>query len=323
MKRKFLLMLATVLISGLSSAAFPQEKYPTRPVEIVVAHRAGGGVDLFFRLLSEELKKTWKVPVTVENQFSAGGVTAANAVAQAKKDGHTVLGIIVGVLSTMTAVKPDGPVNLMRDFDPVLINPGYASVIYLVNSDSKFKTLKDIINYAKEKPGELICGTGPRGTENFLEWELLKRVAKVDITTLSYQGSAEVYPQLLGGHIQIGGGADTSSKAYIDSGRMRPIVVDMKSPILPNVPTFAEAGYPEVNLITTVALLGPKGLPANVAKAWDSAAKAIFKDSGFLASLKKAGLNNHVETDPVKMREFLNGEVKKYAQFTPEQLGFK
>ncbi|OGQ79233.1 MAG: hypothetical protein A3G40_01665 [Deltaproteobacteria bacterium RIFCSPLOWO2_12_FULL_57_22] len=315
--------LVSVFIAGFSSVGTPQEKYPNRPVQIVVAHRAGGGVDLFFRLLAEELKKTWKVPVTVENQFSAGGVTAANTVAQAKKDGQTVLGIIVGILSTMTAVKPDGPVNLTRDFDPILINPGYASVIYLVKSDSKFRTLKDVINYAREKPGELICGTGPRGSENFLEWELLKRVAGVDITTLSYQGSSEVYPQLLGGHIQIAGGADTSSKPYIDSGRMRPLVVDMKSPILPDVPTFAEAGYPEVNLITTVALLGPKGLPPAVTKAWDSTVKAILKNPEFLASLKKAGLNNHIEGDPLKMREFLNGEVKKYAQFSPEQLGLK
>jgi tripartite-type tricarboxylate transporter receptor subunit TctC len=315
-----LLVFAAMLFS---SAIGAQEKFPNKPVQIVVAHRAGGGVDLFFRVVAEELKKTWKVPVTVENQFSAGGMTAANAVAQSKKDGHTVLGIIVGILSTVTAVKPDGPVNLTRDFDPLLINPGYASVIYLVKSDSKFKTLKDVINYAKEKPGELICGTGPRGTENFLEWELLKKVAKVDITTLSYQGSAEVYPQLLGGHIQIAAGADTSSKPYVDSGRMRPLVVDMKSPILPDVPTFTEAGYPEVNLITTVALLGPKGLPSSVTKGWESTVKTILKDTEFLSSLKKAGLNNYIEADPVKMREFLNGEVKKYAQFTPEQLGLK
>ena len=325
MKAKLLSIfsLAAILIGGFSSVGYPQEKYPNRPVQIVVAHRAGGGVDLFFRLLAEELKRSWRVPVNVENQFSAGGMTAANTVAQSKKDGNAILGIIVGILSTMTAVKPDGPVNLTRDFDPILINPGYASVIYVVKSDSKFKTLKDVINYAKEKPGDLICGTGPRGTENFLEWELLKRVAKVDITTLSYQGSAEVYPQLLGGHIQIGGGADTSAKPYIDSGRMRPLVVDMKSPILPDVPTFAEAGYPEVNLITTIALLGPKGLPPAVTKGWDSAVKAILKDPEFLASLKKAGLNNYIESDPVKMRDFLNGEVKKYAQFTPEQLGLK
>ncbi|MBI2997636.1 MAG: tripartite tricarboxylate transporter substrate binding protein [Deltaproteobacteria bacterium] len=312
-----------ILTSGFGSVSYSQEKYPSGPVELIVAHRAGGGVDLFFRLLAEELKKTWKVPVNVENRFSAGGMTAANAVAQSRKDGHAVLGIIVGILSTMTAVKPDGPVNLTRDFDPILINPGYASVIYVVKSDSKFKTLKDVINYAREKPGDLICGTGPRGSENFLEWELLKRVARVDITTLSYQGSAEVYPQLLGGHIQIGGGADTSARPYIDAGRMRPLVVDMKSPILPDVPTFAEAGYPEVNLITTIALLGPKGLPPAVTKAWDSAVKAILKNPEFLASLKKAGLNNHIEGDPVKMREFLTGEVKKYAQFSPEQLGLK
>ena len=320
MTKKLVLILSLLLIFSSSSA---QEKYPNRPVQIVVAHRPGGGVDLFFRVLAEELKKTWGVSVTVENQFSAGGLTAANAVAQSRKDGTTVLGIIVGILSTMTAVKPDGPVNLIRDFDPLLINPGYASVIYLVKSDSKFKTVKDVITYAKDKPGELICGTGPRGTENFLEWELLKKVTKAEITTLSYQGSTEVYPQLLGGHIQIAAGADTSAKAYVDSGRMRALVVDMKSPILPDVPTFAEAGYPEVNLITTVAVLGPKGMPPAVTRTWDSTVKTLLKNPEFLASLKKAGLNNYIEGDPEKMRQFLGGEVKKYAQFTPEQLGLK
>jgi len=326
MKRNiiFIFSLALVLTVGFSSVGYPKEKgYPTKRIQIVVNHRAGGGIDLFFRQLSEELKNYWKVPVSVLNKAGAMGLAGCNTVVKAEPDGYTLLGTLLGILTTVTAAKPDGILNLLRDFAPVLIDAGYCSGIYTVRSDSKFKSLKDIIKYAKKNPGDLIYGSGPRGGETFLEWELLKRLAKVDIPIVPYSGGSEVMLQLLGGHIHIGGSSEFSANKHIKAGKLRPIAVDIKSSVFPDVPTFVESGYPEINLFGSVGLFGPKGLSPAVTKSWESALKVVLKDPKYLASLKRIGGNANFLKSTEKMNEFLKGEIEKYSRFTPKQLGWE
>lgn len=320
----FIFPMVVSLIFGLTLAAHSQEKaYPNKSVQIIIGQRAGGGLDLFFRLLSEELKNIWKVPVTIENQAAAMGVTAANAVANSKKDGYTFLGSIVGSLSSLTAANPGGPLNLLRDFDPIFINIDYASMLFFVRSDSDFKTLKDIVDYARANPGKLICGTTPRGTEIHLQWELFKRVAKLDMSTIAFSGTSEVIPQLLGGHIQIAGTSDVGAKPFIDSGRVRGFVTDTRSLVFPEIPTFIESGYPDVNLFGSFALFGPHGLPPTVIKTWQSALESILKGPKFTASTKKLGFKTNYQTDSERILDFLKKDVEKYSRFTPEELGWK
>ncbi|MFB3884089.1 MAG: Bug family tripartite tricarboxylate transporter substrate binding protein [Thermodesulfobacteriota bacterium] len=326
MKAKTLLIFLLTLsfIAGANSISYArEEEYPSKPIQILVAHRAGGGIDLFFRLLSEELTKSWKVPVNVANESGAGGAVGADRVIKARKDGYSVLGILVASISSMTVAQPGQPISLPRDFDPILTNMGYAATVYCVRSDSNFKTFKDVINFAKENPGKLIFGTGVPGGEFFLEWTLLQRAAKVNITTLKLS-SAEMIPQLLGGHIQMCGTSEVAAKPYIDSGRMRGLAVDVKSSAFPNLPTLSEMGYPEdINVVSSLTLLGPKGLPPAVLKAWETALQVIVKGSSFNASLKKVGFNNNCETSPEKIKTILQKELVKYKQFTPEELGWK
>jgi tripartite-type tricarboxylate transporter receptor subunit TctC len=274
-------------------------------------------------MLAEELKNIWKVPVTVENQATAMGATAASAVANSKKDGYNILGGLIGTLSSMTAANPSGPLHLMRDFDPIFADIEYSAMVFLVRSDSPFKTLKDIVDYAKANPGKLICGTTPKGTEIFLNWELFKRVAKVDITTLAFSGTSEVIPQLLGGHIQIAGISDVGAKPYTDAGKMRAFALDSYSLVLENIPTFAASGYPEVNLFGSFSLLGPRGLPPAVLKTWQGALDTILKNDKFITETKKLGFKTNYQTDTEKLRDFCRKEVEKYSQFTPEDLGWK
>ena len=258
MKLKFMIVALAVL--GLSPALYGQN-FPTKPIELVVSSSPGGGIDLIFRLLAEELAKTLKVQVNVVNQPAGAGAIAAEKVAGARKDGYTLLGSLLGQVATMSVANPKAPANLVRDFQPIAILHGYAAVIMLGRADAEFKNLKDVVSQAQKKPGDLIVAVGPVGTSLTLEVELLKRAAKIDITSLPFAGSAQAMTNLLGGHVNFAMASDVAAQPHIKAGKLIGLAVDVESAVLPDVPTFAKQGYPQVNLLASVAFLAPKGLP--------------------------------------------------------------
>ena len=197
---KLRLFIVALAILGASASLYGQA-FPNRPIEIVLSSSPGGGVDLIFRLIAEELAKNLKTQVNVVNQPAGGGAIAAEKVASARKDGYTLLGSLLGQVATMTVANPKTPANLARDFQPIAILHGYAVVIMLGRADAEFKTLKDVVAHAQKKPGDLIVAVGPAGTSLTLEVELLRRAAKIDITSLPFAGSAQAITNLLGGHV--------------------------------------------------------------------------------------------------------------------------
>jgi tripartite-type tricarboxylate transporter receptor subunit TctC len=322
-KMACVLIILAALALAFHSTGYSQDTYPNQPVQIVTPHSPGGGVDRFFRLLSEELTNHWKLQVNVLNKRGGGGVTAASEVTNAKKDGYTVLGVLVGKLSAMTAADPEGPVNFMRDFDPVYVNYGYAAVIMVVNSKSEFKSLEDVIAYAKKHPGKLVAGAGMVGTGLNMNGLLVNKLANIDITILPTKGPGETNPMVLGEHVDLGYVSDVSALSYVKAGQMRVLATDIKSPVMPDVPTYREKGYP-LDLISSLGVFGPKGLPSEVMGAWENAIKAVLKKPSFIASTKKAGLSIH---NALMGREtldnFLKKELEIYSGFTHEELGWK
>jgi tripartite-type tricarboxylate transporter receptor subunit TctC len=325
MSTRILLTLALVLlvVAGLHSSAYPQSKnYPNKAVEILVPLPPGGGVDLFNRLLAEELKKIWNVPVIIINKPGGGGTIAASEVAHANKDGYTLISLLVTQLVSVTVANPEGPINLLRDFDAVAVNYRHSPSFMATRSDSKFKSLKDIIDYARKNPGAPNMGTPPVGTNSYLEIVLLEREAKIKYTIIPFRGTGELIPNLLGGHIDTMDASDVSVKPHIEAGKMRGVVTDTRSNLFPQVPTFAEEGYPEIDLIPSVGIFGPKGLPEEVIHAWEDALKLIFGKPEFIASMKKPGIGMHLILGAKGLDDFLRKEVKKYSRFTPEELGW-
>ncbi|TMA63969.1 MAG: hypothetical protein E6J73_08200 [Deltaproteobacteria bacterium] len=157
-----------------SSPILYSQGFPNKPIELVVSSSPGGGVDLVFRLIADDLAKNLKTQVNVANQTAGAGAIAAEKVAAARKDGYTLLGSLLGQVATMTVANPKAPANLLRDFQPLAILQGYAAVIILGRADAEIKTLKDLVAQAQKKPGDLIVAVGPAGTSLTLEVELLK-----------------------------------------------------------------------------------------------------------------------------------------------------
>jgi tripartite-type tricarboxylate transporter receptor subunit TctC len=322
MKAKSLFFLVVILF-GFNSVGYPQVmEYPNKPIQIIEGHPPGGGIDIFYRLLSEELSKTWKVPVNILNKPAAVGAVAASEVANAEKDGYTFLAILLGQLAAMSVANPKSPVHLLRDFDPVEVNT-YAAQLLVTRSDSKFNSLEEVVAYARQKPGEVLCGTTQLGSNFHLLALLFNRLAKINITILPVEGSQIVMTNVLGGHFDLGTTNDVLARPQVAAGKIKVLVSDIKSTLPIPVPTFAEKGYPEVDLVISMTLLGPKGLPPAILKTWENTLETIMKDPKFQASLNKLGFTVSMITGTERLNKRLKEEIDKYSRFTPEELGWK
>src|SRR5437879_5873602 len=144
-----------IVVLGLCAAspAVYGQPFPNKPIELVVPSSPGGGVDLVFRLIAEELAKNLKTPVNVANQTAGAGAVAAEKVASARKDGYTLLGALLGQVATMTVADPRAPANLQRDFQPLAILPGYAAVTMLGRADAEIKTVNEMVAQEQKKHG--------------------------------------------------------------------------------------------------------------------------------------------------------------------------
>ena len=319
---KLKLMIVALTLFGLNPILYGQG-FPNKPIELVVSSSPGGGVDLVFRLIAEELAKHLKTQVNVVNQPAGAGAIAAEKVAGARKDGYTMLGTLLGQVATMTVANPKAPASLIRDFQPLAILHGYAAVIMLGRADAEFKNLKDVVSQAQKKPGDLIVAVGPVGTSLTLEVELLKRAAKIDITALPFAGSAQAITNLLGGHVNFAMASDVAAQPHIKAGKLVGLAVDVESAILPDVPTFAKQGYPQVNLLASVAFLTPKGLPDSVVKTLADAIRKSVEEPKLKENLKSRGYNVDLRTAAADMNKLVKEEIDKYSRFTPEDLGWK
>ena len=245
MTRPFRLALAALLGSctigvGMSDAARAQD-YPSKPVFFVV----GPGPDAVARLIGQKLTAAWGQQVLIDIQPTAGGVVAARNVSKAPPDGHTML-LTTGSYTIMQALRPDLPFNLLRDFEPVA-QIGSLSFLLLANRSLPVKSLDDLIKLARAQPGKINCASSGVGTTAHLGCEMLKKFANIDIVHVPYKGAAPALTDLMGGQVEIFFAVPTTA-AQVKSGDVRALAVTGRKrlAVLPEVPTVAEAGLPDL-----------------------------------------------------------------------------
>jgi len=254
--------LAAFLVCGTSAMA--QQSFPTKPVRLLIPYAAGGAVDILGRTLGDELSKKWGQPVIIENRTGAGGTIASAVVAKAAPDGYTLV-----IVASGHAINPylylNLPYDTFKDFRPISLL-GSSPNMMLVAANSPFKTLGDVLAAARAKPGSLSYGNSGIGTSTHLAGELLKYMAKVDIVAVSYKGGAPIINDLLGGHLPLSFNNIPESMGQIKAGALRSLGVTTakRSPVLPDVPTIAEAGVPGYDTAVWWGLLGPGGLSADL-----------------------------------------------------------
>jgi tripartite-type tricarboxylate transporter receptor subunit TctC len=269
-------LVPAALAPALRAQAPETSAYPTKPVHILVPFSPGGAVDIVARTLGDELSKRWSATIVTDNRPGAGGTIAADAVAKAPPDGYT-LAVVASGHPIAPFLFRKLPYDIFTDFTPITLL-GSSPNLALVRSDSPVRSIADLIAAARAKPGQLSYGHSGNGTSAHLAAELFKAMAQVDIVAIPYKGGLPALTDLVGGHIPLSFNNLPESIAMIRSGAVHPLAVTtaQRSPLVPDVPTFDEAGVKGYDTGVWWVLLGPAGLPGEVkAKIGRDAADAM------------------------------------------------
>ena len=280
MKLTHLLLTITGLLSILNvGVVSAQSNYPNKPINFVVPYGAGGGADSRSRQIAQKMSVILKQPIIVDNKPGAGGNIGTEFISRANPDGYT---IGMGNFAPM-AVNKTLFGNLRYDPETditpiVLIEKG--PLVLVVNPNSSFKTVQDIVAAAKAKPGVLTFSSGGIGGSHQLSAELFEQNAGIDMIHVPYKSGSAGLTDLMAGNVTMMFDQMYSAMPSIKADKLRPIAITSKkrSPLLPNVPTFAEAGYPKVEVLNWQGLIAPKGTPKAIVDKLNAAANEALKD---------------------------------------------
>ncbi len=298
---------------GFSADSRAQPKYPTRPINVVVPFTPGGSTDLAARAMATFLQKKWGVAVNVVNKPGGNTIPGTLEVYTSPPDGYTILADGLPMSSLLDVVVKDLPFKVMdRTFVAMTV---YNPLITIVPASSPYKTLQDMIADAKKDPENFTWDSlGGVSGDDFVG-RMIMNAAKIDIAktkpVMSKGGSAAAI-LVAGGNMKMGNPASISALPHIQAGTVRALAVALKErdPLLPDVPTYAELGYPSVYCPFWLGVSGPPKLPAHVVQAWSTAIAEMMKDPEYLDLIKKQ-LFRPFFHGPKEMVEY----IKKESEF--------
>ncbi len=259
----FNLLRALALIACTFAAANAgAQTYPAKQVRIVVGFVPGGGSDFIARLVAQKLTESFGRPVLVENRPGAGAAIATELVAKSPADGYTLLLNSAGPMGIVPALSPKTPYDALKDFDAitlVVIMP----FVTTVHPSLPVKNMKELIALARARPGQLNFGSPGHGSTNHLSGEMLKLMAKIDLTHVPYKGVAAAMADAMAGQIQMLSGDLTTLLPQVKTGRLRAIAVTSakRSSFAPEIPTYAESGVPGYDTSGWFGIAAPAGTP--------------------------------------------------------------
>jgi tripartite-type tricarboxylate transporter receptor subunit TctC len=225
------------------------QAYPTRQIQFIIDRAAGDATDLGGRAIAEQLAKILNVAVVPVNKSGAGGVEGTDFVAKARKDGYTILFAAAPPIVAIPVLAPKTtPYDPIRDLEP-LGKAFTTPMVVAVKADSPFKTLKDLVDFAKKNPGKVRFSTAGKGTTTDLNVGVLTGHVKADITTVPYKGGTPAVTALLGGHVEGTSMSLGPTLPHLKAGTLRALVISSKAAQIPDAPTETEAGFPQLNLL--------------------------------------------------------------------------
>lgn len=269
------LIAASALLLSLSTPGWAQS-WPERPVTLVVPYGAGAVTDVMGRRLANALQERWGQPVVVENRAGGGSMVGTAYVAKAAPDGYTLL-LTTSAIVTGPAVLSDIPFDPRADLKPIGLG-GYIPMIFVGGPSTKGATLTEFLAEAKERP--LFAATAGLGTTTHFTVEGLIQAGGVDMDVVHYSGGGEAIVAVMGGHADIYASTPASSLDNIRSGALRALGVagDMRTAVLPDVPTTAELGLESVNASFWLGMLAPSGIPDDVARFINTSMNEALQD---------------------------------------------
>ena len=307
---------AALLGSGLlaSAPAAAQAVYPSKTITIVVPFAAGGTTDILARIVGQALTAELGQTVIVDNRAGAGGNIGAQVAAKAPADGYTLFMGTVGTHAINASLYKKMPFDPIKDFAP-LTRVANVPNLLVANPAQPFKTVKELIAYAKANPGKLNFGSSGNGSSIHLSGELFKSMAKVDMQHVPYKGSAPAVTDLLGNQIAMMFANMPSAIQHVRSGKLRAIAVTTakRSPELPDVPTIAEAGVPGYEATSWFGLFAPAATPPAVIARLNTAIVKVLANPDVKKKINDQGAEVYSET-PQQFATFIQNETVKWGK---------
>jgi tripartite-type tricarboxylate transporter receptor subunit TctC len=280
MKMPFRTLLAAALVAA-AAATSAVAAYPDKPIQLIVPYGAGGSTDLLARAVAQVAPKHFSQPVVVVNKAGGGGIPGRVDVVRAKPDGYTVL---FGWGSGEDLVVPHQrqlPYDLFKDFETVC-RISVHSIVLAVPASSPYMTLADLVKAAKAK-GNMTASVSTKGASVDITFLLFAKAAGIKVTTVPGTGGSSAITNLVGGHVDFGGGHPSEVLPHIKAGRLRALAVALehRDSSIPEVPTFREAGYDVVTAGSVKGIAVPAGTPKEVTAYLESKCKAVTEDPEF------------------------------------------
>ena len=302
--------LATAALSSLGLPAGAQTPFPSKTMTFVVPYPAGGANDMLGRLIGQKMSEALGGTHIVDNKPGAGALLGASAVARALPDGHTLL---IGGLATHAAsphlLKAD--YDPLKDFEPVGMI-GSAPIIAITFNESPYKNLKDVVEAARKDPKGVMYGSSGNGSPLHLAGELFTSQNKIDMTHVPYKGGNAHIMDLIGGRVPVIFDTATNCVPLLKSGKVRALAVGAPArlPDFPNVPTFAEAGFPQFDFSAWYAVFAPAKTPRDVVAKLSGALSTALKNPDVISKLSNTGVTP-ANGDAAALAKFLPGEYER------------
>ncbi|MGE5095166.1 MAG: Bug family tripartite tricarboxylate transporter substrate binding protein [Betaproteobacteria bacterium] len=304
-------MLATVVLAAAAAGAMAQD-YPTKPIKLIVPFPPGGGTDIMSRVVGQKLGDMNKWTIVVDNRPGAGGNIGVEAATRSAPDGYT---LVMGQTSNL-AINPSLfkalPYDPLKDLVPVVL-VGEGPIAIAVRAESPYKTLADLVEAAKAKPGAVTMATPGNGTVAHLSGVRLMQATGAKFEHIPYKGASAAIPDLLGGNVDFYLASVPSVQSHIASGKLRALAVtsQKRSPVFPNTPTVGET-YKGFNAVTWFGILAPAGTPKPIVVKLNAAINKALADPGVRKSIESEG-GEVLGGTPEQFAELMRSELANWS----------
>ncbi|MBI4193634.1 MAG: tripartite tricarboxylate transporter substrate binding protein [Betaproteobacteria bacterium] len=302
-----------MLILGMAGAALAQGGYPQRPIRIVVPSSPGGGTDILTRFLTPSLSQRLGQPVVVDNRGGAGSIIGNDVVAKSQPDGYTLL-MGISTLAILPALHRKLPYDALRDLAPITQTISAPNIL-VVHPSLPVKSVKELIAFARSRPGELNFGSAGKGTNPHLSMELFLSMTGLKMVHIPYKGLGPAIPDLLAGHIAVMTATMLTGLPHARTGRLRALGVTGARRIsaAPDIPTVAEAGVPGYEATQWYGLLAPAGTPRDIVARLNTELVAVLRTPAIGQKFVADGANP-VGNTPEEFAHVLRAETGKWAK---------
>jgi tripartite-type tricarboxylate transporter receptor subunit TctC len=301
------------LAAALAVPGIARAQYPAKPVRLIAPAAPGGNPDVLARLLAQKLSDAFGKPFVVENMPGAGGVVAAEMVSRAPADGHTLMLGDSGSLAVNVVLNPKITYQPLRDFVPITALVSVPTVL-VVHPSVPANTLEEFVRLAKSRPGRLSYGSAGNGSIHHLTMAIFAARAGIDVLHVPYKGGTALVGGVLAGDVQAGFSGIPNVLQSIKAGRLRVLGISIprRSISLPEVPTFAELGYPGFDVATTIGLQAPAGTPRDVVQRLQVEVAKALRAPDIAERIANLGMEL-MENGTDQYTQYMKDDLERYA----------